>query len=426
MKKEIKVPDIAENVEKGTIAAVLVSKGDKVSVDQPLVEIETEKASTDIPSLYDGVVDEVKVKEGDEVTIGQVLMVIETKAEEKDESKGEEKEEEKEEEKDTGKETKKEPEEDEKVKPEEQEKKSDKKRNLSEVPAAPSVRRLAREMDVDLTQVESSGPGGRITADDVKSHAGKTGATKEQKAEEKPGESELPDFSQWGPVSGEKIKTIRRLTAENVLNSWQTIPHVTQFDKADMTNLENFRKKYQQKAEKEGVKLTVTAILLKITGFALQKFPRFNSSLDKDEIIFKHYFNIGVAVDTPRGLLVPVIRDVNSKSLIQLSVELDELAKKARERKISPDEMQGGNFTISNLGGIGGTGFTPIVLPPQVAILGVSRAEYNPVYIEDELQKRMIIPLSVSYDHRVIDGAEGARFLRWICDVIEDPFAILQ
>ncbi len=440
MKKEIKVPDIAENVEKGTIAAVLVSEGDKVSVDQPLVEIETDKASTDIPSEFEGVVAEVRVKEGDEVKVNQVIMVIETEEEDKGgekESEPEEKEEEEapKAEKEKGKEkqtaekggAEDEKEDKEKAGAEEKEgkdKKPDSKRNLSEIPAAPSVRRIAREMDVDIADVKGSGPGGRITADDVKEHAGK--APKE-KAEEKPeAEEKLPDFSQWGPVSREKIKTIRRLTAENVSKSWQNIPHVTHFDEADTTNLENFRKQYQKKAEKQGAKLTVTALLLKITGLALQKFPRFNASLDNDEIIYKHFFNIGVAVDTPQGLLVPVIRDVNSKSLIQLSIELDELAKKAREKKISPDEMQGGNFTISNLGGIGGTAFTPIVLPPQVAILGVSRAVYKPVYDGDELGKRLIIPLSVSYDHRVIDGADGARFLRWICDVIEDPFAILQ
>lgn len=443
------MPDIAENVEKGTIAAVLVSEGDKVSVDQPLVEIETDKASTDIPSEFEGVVDEIRVKEGDEVKVNQVIMVIETEeeegkdAEEKEKPEGEDKEDSQEEEKGSEKEKEdkkkieegkgeqeEEEEEDadaEKIEKEEQkgkEERPEQKRKLSEVPAAPSVRRLAREMEVDITQVKGSGPGNRITAEDVKKHAEKPG---EGEAKEKPkAEEKLPDFSQWGPVSREKVKTIRRLTAENVLKSWQNIPHVTHFDEADITNLENFRKNYQKKAEKEGVKLTVTAILLKITGFALQKFPRFNATLDDNEIIFKHYFNVGVAVDTPQGLLVPVIRDVNSKSLIQLSVELDELAKKARERKISPDEMQGGNFTISNLGGIGGTAFTPIVLPPQVAILGVSRAEYKPVYDGDELKKRMIIPLSVSYDHRIIDGADGARFLRWICDVIEDPFAILQ
>jgi pyruvate dehydrogenase E2 component (dihydrolipoamide acetyltransferase) len=442
MKKEIKVPDIAENVEKGTIAAVLVSEGDSITVDQPLVEIETEKASTDIPSPYAGKVDEIKVKEGDEVKVNQVIMIIDAEEEEKKEGEEEQKDKKESrngekddgEQKDNGEkeESEKKGEEIEKKKAEgddeqdaaEKEKQSQQGRKLSDVPAAPSVRRLAREMDVDLTQVKGSAPGGRIVAEDVRSHAGKP---KEEKAKEPEGEKAgQPDFSQWGPVSKENVKTIRRLTGENVLKSWQNIPHVTHFDEADITNLENFRKSYQKKAEKEGVKLTVTAILLKITGFALQKFPKFNASLLGDEIVYKHYYNVGVAVDTPQGLLVPVIRDINSKSLIQVSLELDELAQKARDKKISPDEMQGGNFTISNLGGIGGTAFTPIVLPPQVAILGVSKADYKPVYIGEELQKRMIIPLAVSYDHRIIDGADGARFLRWICNVIEDPFAILQ
>jgi pyruvate dehydrogenase E2 component (dihydrolipoamide acetyltransferase) len=195
-----------------------------------------------------------------------------------------------------------------------------------------------------------------------------------------------------------------------------------------MTNLENFRKNNRDKVEMKGGKLTVTAILLKIAGFALLKFPRFNSSLDaqNEQIIYKHYVNIGIAADTPQGLLVPVVREVNKKSLADLSVELTELAQKARDKKIALDELQGGNFTISNLGGIGGTNFTPIILPPQVAILGVSRAKYQQIFVDGEFQKRLIIPLSLSYDHRVIDGADGARFLRWICEVIEDPYALLQ
>ncbi|MFW5721459.1 MAG: 2-oxo acid dehydrogenase subunit E2, partial [Bacteroidota bacterium] len=198
-------------------------------------------------------------------------------------------------------------------------------------------------------------------------------------------------------------------------------------DEADITNLEKFRKQNQEKIEKKGGKLTVTALLLKITGLALQKFPQFNASIDFDnmEVIYKHYFNVGVAVDTEQGLLVPVVRDVNKKSLVDLSAELSELASKARNKKIAVEEMQGGNFTISNLGGIGGTAFTPIVYSPQVAILGVSRARYQQVYVNDNFEKRLMIPLSLSYDHRLIDGADGARFLRWTCDVIEDPYAIL-
>jgi pyruvate dehydrogenase E2 component (dihydrolipoamide acetyltransferase) len=216
------------------------------------------------------------------------------------------------------------------------------------------------------------------------------------------------------------------VTARNVQQAWQTIPHVTQFDEADMTKMEEFREKSQEKAG--DVKITVTALLLKIAGFALQKFPQFNSSLDteNEQIIFKHYYHIGIAVDTPHGLLVPVVRDVNTKSLLELSAELTELAEKARNKKLSADDMQGGSFTISNLGGIGGTNFTPIVYAPQVAILGVSRSKYQQVLTGEEFQKRLVIPLSLSYDHRVIDGADGARFLRWICQVIEDPFAILQ
>eukprot|EP00764_Aduncisulcus_paluster_P000862 gnl/Carplike_NY0171/1123_a1525_703.p1 GENE.gnl/Carplike_NY0171/1123_a1525_703~~gnl/Carplike_NY0171/1123_a1525_703.p1 ORF type:complete len:437 (-),score=56.49 gnl/Carplike_NY0171/1123_a1525_703:140-1450(-) len=436
MKKEIRIPDIAENVETGLIAGILVSAGDKVSEDQALVEIETDKATTDIPSPFDGVVDEIKVEEGDEVKVNQVIMIIETEGEAKGDTESDDKNKEKnagsEDEKeentkekteDDGEEAGSKDDEERKEESDTTEKDEKETKDLSDIPASPSVRRLARELDVDLTQVEGSGPGKRITAEDVKSFSKRPEKTEEQKKS-----AHLPDFSQWGPTSKEPMTTIRKITAKNVSEAWQTIPHVTQFDEADITGLEDFRKNYAGKVEKAGGKLTVTAILLKIVGFALQKFPRFNSSLDieNDQIINKHYYNVGIAADTPQGLLVPVVRDVNSKSLTELSTELSELAQKARDKKLSTEEMQGGNFTISNLGGIGGTAFTPIVLPPQVAILGVSRAKYKPVYKDDELKKRLIIPLSLSYDHRVIDGTDGARFLRWICDVIEDPYAILQ
>jgi len=438
MKKEIKVPDIAESVQTGIITSVLVKKGDHVSVDQPVVEIETDKASTDIPSPFEGIVDEIKVKEGDEVKVNQVILILETEEKEnepdklsgKEESRKEskEKDEDAEVDKEEGKEKdqlKEEKNRDDKKEDDQKKEESpeDKKRHPSLIPAAPSVRRLARELEVDLAEVKGSGPGERITAEDVTSHSDKPSGKPEKELKS---DVKLPDFSKFGPVKREKIQTIRRITSENVTRSWQSIPHVTHFDEADVTGLENFRKQSQDGFEKNGVKLTVTAILLKIAGFALQKFPRFNASLDGEEIIFKQYFNIGVAVDTPQGLLVPVIRDVNSKSLLQLANELDELAQKARDKKISPDEMQGGNFTISNLGGIGGTAFTPIILPPQVAILGVSKAKYQPVYDGEEIQKKMVLPLSLSYDHRVIDGADGARFLRWICDVIEDPYALFR
>ncbi|HAF30894.1 MAG TPA: branched-chain alpha-keto acid dehydrogenase subunit E2 [Bacteroidales bacterium] len=414
MKKEIKIPDIAENVEKGLIASVLVSKGDKVSKDQALVEIETDKATTDIPSDYDGVIDEVKVSEGDEVSVHQVIMIIEVKEEEDNND-----EKEKEPDDDKPKENQNEETTDQKS-VEKEEKTISERAESEDIPAAPSVRRLARELGVDLLKIDGSGPGGRITKEDVENYTSDPVSEPKQK-------TQLSDFSKWGPVSREDMNNIRRVTAKSLSEAWQTVPHVTQFDEADITKLEEFRKKNQDKIEKAGGKLTVTSLLLKIVGLALQKFPQFNASVDMDnkQIIYKHYYNVGIAVDTEQGLLVPVVRDVNKKSLANLSAELSDLAKKARNKELSLDQMQGGNFTISNLGGIGGTGFTPIVYYPQVAILGVSRSKYQQVLVGDEFEKRLVIPLSLSYDHRIIDGADGARFLRWICDVIEDPYAIL-
>jgi len=441
MKKEIKIPEIAENVETGLIAGILVSEGDQVKKDESLVEIETDKATTDLPSPYDGTIDEIKVNEGDEVKVNQVIMILETEEKENESAKDSEQA------KDKGTEEAKESDGDVEEKNEtseesDKDKKTDtsekgenessdetnqkdekiKEPELSDIPASPSVRRLARELGVDLSKIKGSGPGKRISAEDVKDYSDKP-ATKAVSEE-----IELPDFSQMGPTSSESMTNIRKITGKNVEQAWRTIPHVTQFDEADLTDLEDFRKKNGDRVEKEGGKLTVTALLLKIAGFALQKFSRFNASLDakNETIIYKHYYNIGIAADTPRGLMVPVVRDVNKKSINELALELTELAQKARDKKITPDELQGGNFTISNLGGIGGTNFTPIVLPSQVAILGVSRAKYQQIYRNNEFQKRLILPLSLSYDHRVIDGADGARFLRWICQAIEEPYAILQ
>ena len=432
MKVEIRIPDIAENVESGIVAGILVSEGDRVEEDQPVIEVETDKAATDIPSTHSGTVKEIKVKEGDEVKVDQVILILETEEEETGEGEEEEEAEEVEEtrEKEESKEKKEEEEEeeeeveeaDEGEEEEEPEKpraeKEPEKPRAEDIPASPSVRRLARESGVDLTKVKGSGPGNRITAEDVKSGAGK----KEKR------EIRRPREKREEKASRESMSRIRTLTASRMKESWQQIPHVTQFDEADMTRMEEFRQQHKDDYQQQGGKLTVTAILLKLSAFALQRFPRFNASIDeeKEEIIYKHTFYIGVAVDTDRGLLVPVVRDVDQKALGQLSVELSELAEKARSKKISPDDLQGGNFTISNLGGIGGTAFTPIVYSPQVAILGVSRGQYKQVYREESFEKRLILPLSLSYDHRVIDGAEGARFLRWICQVLEDPFAILQ
>jgi pyruvate dehydrogenase E2 component (dihydrolipoamide acetyltransferase) len=294
------------------------------------------------------------------------------------------------------------------------------------VPAAPSVRALARELGVDLVQVHGSGPGGRLTRDDVKAHAknvilrattGAGGATA----------LELPDFSKWGEVERQPLSVVRRRTAEAMATAWSQIPHVTQFDRSDITQLEAMRRKFNQRPEADARKLTMTAIVIKIAAMALRQFPKFNASLDLagDAVVYKKYVHVGCAVDTERGLLVPVVRDANRKSLLDISGELADLAERARNRKIQPDELRGGTFTVSNLGSLGTTYFSPIVHWPEVAILGVGRAEQKAVYVDGTLGPRTILPLAVSYDHRLIDGADAARFLRWIAEALEQPLLLL-
>ena len=301
-------------------------------------------------------------------------------------------------------------------------------------PAAPSVRRIARELGVDIYRVTGSGPAGRISADDVRSYvrrtlenldAGGIGAAPDA-ASASASAAALPDFSQWGEVRREPLSKVREVTARAMAQSWSTIPMVTQYDKAVVDQLEDFRRDYNRGAA-DADKLTMTAILLKVCAGALKAFPQFNSSLDpgSNELVFKEYIHIGVAVDTPNGLLVPVIRDADRKGIATMAGELNELAERTRERKISPEEMAGGSFTISNLGGIGGTAFTPLVYAPQVAILGVSRGSTEPVWNGQEFAPRMVLPLSLTYDHRAIDGADGARFLRWICSALENPLKLL-
>lgn len=340
------------------------------------------------------------------------------KGKEEDDKKAQKEEKEKDEKKDKDKE-KKETGKDEKKAHKEKEEGEEE----AEVPASPAVRRLARELGVNIQALDGSGPGGRITEEDVKSRT----KQKEERGTGAPTKPPLPDFSQWGPVERQALSGIRKATARNTLASWQSIPHVTQFDEADVSGIEEYMQKMQEKAEEAGGKLTLTAVLLKIAANALQQFPKFNASIDmeNEEVILKKYIHLGMAVDTEKGLLLPVIRDVNKKSILELSVEITEIAEKARAGKLSPEEMQGGNFSISNLGGIGGTNFTPVVYHPQVAILGISRTATKPVFIEGSFEPRQILPLSLSYDHRLIDGAEGAKFLRWICQALEDPYKAL-
>jgi pyruvate dehydrogenase E2 component (dihydrolipoamide acetyltransferase) len=411
MIKEIKLPEIADNIDTAVVLSILVSVGDIIKEDDNIAEMESDKAAFDLPSDVAGEIKEIKVSVGDEVKVGQVVMTVETDSEEKEEEKTDEDDREKEkkekhkekeetdeeadeeerEDRNRGASTDSDSDKDLKEKPQ-QEKPDSKKegerhqetqkqyesKEKVEVAAAPSVRRLARELGVDIYMVEGTGSNDRITADDIKAYS-KEIARKFSEKDSIQDDYQLPDFSVYGNIERKPLNSIRKRIATNMQSSWQTIPHVFQFDKADITNLEAFRKKYGKEVEKEGGKLTITAILVKIMAQALKTFPNFNASLDtkNEEIIFKEYYHIGVAVDTERGLLVPVIRDVDKKSIVRLSIELGEIAGKARNKKIKPDELQGGNIAISNLGGIGGTNFTPIVYRPNVAVLGVSQPAQN-------------------------------------------------
>jgi pyruvate dehydrogenase E2 component (dihydrolipoamide acetyltransferase) len=430
---EFKVPELGENIDSAQITKVLVKVGDKVKVDEVLLEIETDKATVEVPSEVAGIVKEVKINDGDTAKVGQTVIVFDAEtlpdrsAEEFKTAAAEEKPKISEQAKKEISRTLE--------KPAEQPKAETKHISRDDipkkiVPAAPSVRRFAREIGINIYQVPGSGPGGRISEKDVKAFA-KNVNEKLSKASSSGmpigiAREPLPDFSKWGEIEVKAMTNVRRKTAEHLSYAWSTIPHVTQFDKADITELEKLRKQFAKQVEASGGKLTVTAILLKIIGSALKVFPQFNSSIDmeKKEIIFKNYFNVGIAVDTDRGLLVPVVKDVDKKNIIQLAAELSEISKKARDKKLTIEDMQGGNFSISNLGGIGGTSFTPIVNSPEVAILGVSRGSYEQVYRDGEFVTRMMLPLSLSYDHRIIDGADAARFIRWVSTALENPFLL--
>jgi pyruvate dehydrogenase E2 component (dihydrolipoamide acetyltransferase) len=296
------------------------------------------------------------------------------------------------------------------------------------IPAAPHVRRLARELGVDIYQVNGTGPGGRISEEDVKTFT-KAAIVSMAEAVSVPSriaEPALPDFSKWGKVEHVSMRGVRRKTAEHLAQAWNTIPHVTQHDKADITHLEQLRTRFAARTEQAGGKMTVTAVALKVCASALKVFPQFNASINmaKEEVVYKQYVNIGVAVDTDRGLLVPVLRNVDRKNITELAAELTQLSKKARDKKLTPEEMEGGTFTITNLGGIGGTSFTPIVNYPEVAILGMSRSRTEPAWINGSFEPRLMLPLSLSYDHRLIDGADAARFLRWVVEALEQPFLL--
>ena len=456
MAQEIRVPEVSEGVTEGTVISVAVAVGDKVEADQTLLELETDKAVVAIPSPFDGTITEIKVSEGDTVAVGAVIMTGEPGggtsaaaapaedavaeapvAEEPAAAPAVEAPPEAPIEEPVAAPAEPAP----VVEPAPPA--STPEVDLTTVrqgdrvaPAAPSVRRLARDLGVDIYQVQGTGPGGRLSAEDVRVFVRETmqritgGGPTPMVSAEFPGlhaQRPLPDFTKWGGVTQEPMSKVRSITADAMSYAWSTIPMVTQYDKTDITDLEAFRKEFNRKVDPDG-KLTMTAILIKVCAAALRAFPQFNSSLDlaRKEMILKDYIHVGVAVDTPGGLLVPVIRDADGKGIETLAIELNELAAKTRERRMSPADLEGGTFTISNLGGIGGTAFSPIVYAPQVAILGVSRAGMEPVWDGEHFQPRLVMPLSLTYDHRVIDGADGARFLRWICQAIEKPINLVM
>ncbi len=426
---EMKLPELGENIDSADVLTILVNEGDFIEKDQGIIEIETDKATIEVPSAYSGKVVSVLIKSGDKAKVGQALIKVElseteeiekTAVEEKTPSQSEEV-------PSVSQEETKEPLKGERESILPGEKDNQPPITKGSAPAAPSVRRIAREIGVDINKVKGSGPSGRISMDDVKAYSKKLNEERAGQPSFGIKQEPLPDFSKFGSVEKKPMSNIRSKTADHLSYAWSSIPHVTQHDKADITELEKVRKEFNPKAEKAGGKLTVTSILLKVITSALKVFPQFNSSIDmeKKEIIYKKFYNIGIAVDTEHGLIVPVIKNVDKKNLIELSVELNTVAEKARIRKISLEELQGGCFTITNLGGIGGTYFTPIINSPEVAILGVSRGYFEPVFVKDKFEPRLMLPLSLSYDHRIIDGADAARFLRWVCEALEQPMKIL-
>jgi len=447
---EFRLQELGENISQGELVRLMIAPGAKVSEGQPVMELETDKAVVEVPSSVSGVVNELKVKEGEKIKVGQVIFTLQGSAPSQTEparpSRGPV-------EHVSGQHgarlafqaaIRAEGKTEEQALPPDQPQPRPAAFSMpaqlgkvagtdhrEAVPAAPHTRRLAREIGVDIYEVKGTGPGGRISEDDVKAHAKALVTAVATSAQVQPRaghfiEPKLPDFAKWGKIERVSMRGIRRKTAEHLSESWNLIPHVTQNDRADITELEQLRARFAPKAEQAGGKMTVTAIALKVCAAALKVFPQFNATIDmeKEEIIYKQYIHIGVAADTDRGLLVPVIRDVDKKNIVELAVELSQLSQKARDKKITLADMEGGTFTITNLGGIGGTGFTPIVNHPEVAILGLSRSRMEPEWIAGKFEPRLILPLSLSYDHRLIDGADAARFLRWVAEAFEQPFLL--
>ncbi|MFZ1318097.1 MAG: dihydrolipoyllysine-residue acetyltransferase [Candidatus Nitrotoga sp.] len=418
--KQVLMPDIGDSKDVPVIE-VMVKAGDTVKTEQPLLTLETDKATMDVPAPFDGVVKNVSVKVGDKISEGTLILSMETSATETSA--------------DVSPPTTPAPVK-EAANPAAATPVTAPAATPSVAPtgfqssptgkahASPSIRHFARELGVDLTRVRGSGEKGRITKNDVQSFVKATLAQPQGGSGGGLQVSAMPvvDFSRYGVIETKPLSRIKKLSGANLHRNWVSIPHITQHDEADITEMEVFRKELGEEYSKQGIKITPLAFLLKAVVTAMQQHPDFNSSLDAsgENLVLKKYFHIGVAVDTPDGLMVPVLRDVDQKGIVQLAKELGEISAKAREKKLPATAMQGGCFTISSLGGIGGTAFTPIINAPEVAILGVSKASIKPVFQEDKFVPRLMLPLSLSYDHRVIDGAEAVRFTSYLGKVLSD------
>ena len=414
------LPNLGEGVEEAQVAEIVVAVGETVSEGDTLLELETGKSAVPLEADFNGIIKVIKVAVGDTIKEGDIVIVAEglksgaAPAPVKAPAKA-----------DPTPASKPTPA---PIAPAAAPAPIKRQKGVN-VPAAPSTRRFAREIGISIADVAGSGPAGRISIEDVKAFSKKLNEGRASAGAVGGGipQRVLPDFSKFGEIDVQKMSKIREITAEGMAYSWATVPHVTQFDKADITDLEVLRKTLQKRVERQGGgKLTATAVLIKIVAQALKKFPQFNASIDmaNKSVIYKKYVNIGIAVDTPKGLLVPVLKAVDQKNIIEISAELAEIAGKARAGKIMPADMQGGTFTISNVGAIGGTAFTPIVNTPEVAILGIARGSKEPLWDGEKFIPRDTMPLSLSYDHRIIDGADGARFLRWICEAMETPLIL--
>lgn len=433
MARTFELPDLGEGIHEGEIIEVPVSVGDQVEEGDEILVVETDKASVEIPSPYSGEITGIEVEPGDLVHVGDTIMRFSGGEEEAPREEAEEPAhaEEAEREREAG--------------PEPERREAAERERP--VPAAPSTRRLARELNVDLREVPPSGPGGRVTSEDVRAYAE---GVEEEEAEAPPPEApervavelpeivphgrvpELPDFERWGDVERVPLRSVRRATAKQMALAWSQIPHVNHQDKADITELERFRRRYKDRVEEQGGKLTPTVFAMKAVVAALKQHPRLNASLDPEaqEIVLKQYYNIGIAVDTDRGLVVPVIRDVDRKSITELSVELNDIAARTRANEVSLEELQGGTFTITNIGILGGTAFFPIINFPEVAILGMARARWEPVTERNEegdleTEPRYMLPLMLAFDHRVADGADAARFMNVLKEALETPEQML-